>query len=107
MTFSDIANLGIASPTSMVAGGLMSTNSTVPLRQIAKVHPKWSESRIMHRGGERCITVTAQFAQGVYAAPIEMEIARMMQEDIQLLQGVRTEVGGEVEYGDEALCRSY
>ena len=103
MTFSDIANLGIASPTSMVAGGLMSTNSTVPLRQIAKVRPKWSESRIMHRGGERCITVTAQFAQGVYAAPIEKEIARMMQEDIQLPQGVRTEVGGEVEYGDEAL----
>ena len=27
----------------------------------------------------------------------------MMQEDIQLPQGVRTEVGGEVEYGDEAM----
>ena len=103
MTFSDIANLGIASPASMVSGGLNSTNSTVPLRQIAKVQPKWSESRIMHRGGERCITVTAQFAQGVYTAPVEKEIARIMQEDIQLPQGVRTEVGGEIEYGDEAL----
>ncbi len=99
MTFSDIANLGIASPASMVSGG----NTTVPLRQIAKVQPKWSESRIMHRGGERCITVTAQFAQGVYTAPIEKEIARVMQEDIELPQGVRTEVGGEIEYGDEAL----
>ena len=57
----------------------------------------------MHRGGERCITVTAQFAQGVYTAPIEKEIARIMQEDIQLPQGVRTEVGGEIEYGDEAM----
>ena len=94
MTFSDIANLGIASPASL---------STVPLRQIAKVHPKWSESRIMHRGGERCITVTAQFGQGIYTAPIEKEIARVMQEDIELPQGVRTEVGGEIEYGDEAL----
>ena len=103
MTFSDVANLGIASPTSMVSGGLHSTNSTVPLRQIAKVAPKWSESRILHRGGERCITVTAQFAQGVYTAPVEKEIARIMQEEILLPQGVRTEVGGEIEYGDEAM----
>ena len=103
MTFSDVANLGIASPMSMVSGGLHGTNSTVPLRQIAKVAPKWSESRIMHRGGERCITVTAQFAQGVYTAPVEKKIARIMQEDIQLPQGVRTEVGGEIEYGDEAM----
>ena len=111
MTFSDVANLGIASPTSLVsaagsqlsAHSQMSANTTVPLRQIAKVQPKWSESRIMHRGGERCITVTAQFAQGVYTAPVEKEIARIMQEDIQLPQGVRSEVGGEIEYGDEAM----
>ena len=103
MTFSDIENLGVSSPVSILSGGINKTNSTVPLRQIAKVNPKWSESRIMHRGGERCITVTAQFAQGVYTAPIEKEIARCMQKEIQLPQGVRTEVGGEIEYGDEAL----
>ena len=103
MTYSDIENLGITSPVTMLSGGLNSTNSTVPLRQIAKVKPKWSESRIMHRGGERCITVTAQFAQGVYTAPIEKEIARIMQEEIKLPQGIRSEVGGEIEYGDEAM----
>ncbi len=103
MTFSDVANLGIASPASMVSGGLHNTNSTVPLRSIAKVEPKWSESRILHRGGERCITVTAQFAQGVFTAPIEKEIARIMQHEIDVPQGVRSEVGGEIEYGDEAL----
>ena len=103
MTYSDIENLGVTSPVTMLSGGLNGTNSTVPLRQIAKVQPKWSESRIMHRGGERCITVTAQFAQGVFTAPVEKEIARIMQEDIQLPQGVRSEVGGEIEYGDEAL----
>ena len=103
MTFSDVANLGIASPMSMVSGGVHGTNSTVPLRQIAKVEPKWSESRILHRGGERCITVTAQFAQGVYTASVEKEIARIMEEEIELPQGVRPEVGGEIEYGDEAL----
>ena len=111
MTFSDVANLGIASPTSLVSAAgsqlsdhsQMSANTTVPLRQIAKVQPKWSESRIMHRGGERCITVTAQFAQGVYTAPVEQEVARIMNQEIKLPQGVRTEVGGEIEYGDEAM----
>ena len=112
MTFSDVANLGIASPMSMVSAAgsqlstlnsQLSTNTTVPLRQIAKVAPQWSESRIMHRGGERCITVTAQFAQGIYTAPVEKEIARIMQEEIGLPQGVRPEVGGEIEYGDEAM----
>ena len=103
MTFSDIANLGITSPMSIASSGLHQTNSTVPLRQIAKVEPRWSESRILHRGGERCITVTAQFTQGVFTAPVEKEIARIMQEEILLPQGVRSEVGGEIEYGDEAL----
>ena len=103
MTFSDIENLGVATPSTMLSAGLNSSNTTVPLRQIADVAPMWSESRIVHRGGERCITVTAQFAQGVYTSPIEKEIARIMQEEIKLPEGVRSEVGGEIEYGDEAL----
>ena len=112
MTFSDIENLGIASPISMVSAGVsqlstvnsqLSTNSTVPLRQIASVKPKWSESRIMHRGGERCLTVTGQFANGVYAAPVESRVAEIMQQEIDVPQGVRTEVGGEIEYDGEAL----
>ena len=103
MTYSDIANLGISSPQSMISSGIYGNNSTIPLRQLAKVEPYWSESRIIHRGGERCITVTAQFAQGVFTAPVEKEIARIMQKEIQLPQGVRCEVGGEIEYGDEAI----
>jgi multidrug efflux pump subunit AcrB len=103
MTYSDIQNLGIATPVSILSGGVNATNSTVPLRQVARVSPKWTESRIMHRAGERCITVTAQFAQGVFTSPIEQRIAKIMQEEIELPQGVRCEVGGEIEYGDEAL----
>jgi multidrug efflux pump subunit AcrB len=57
----------------------------------------------MHRGGERCITVTAQFANGVYAAPVEQRISNIMEEEIVLPQGVRAEVGGEIEYNAEAL----
>jgi multidrug efflux pump subunit AcrB len=48
------------------------------------------------------MTVTAQFAQGVYAAPVESRIADMMHE-IHLPQGVRSEVGGELEYNAEML----
>ena len=113
MTFSDVENLGVSSPVSLVAAGLssnhapltthLSPNSTVPLRSIASVKPKWSESRIMHRGGERCITVTAQFTNGVYAAPVESRVADIMKHEIRVPQGVRAEVGGEIEYDAEAL----
>ena len=103
MQFSDIANLGVTSPMTIASAGLNNGNSTVPLRQVASVEPLWSQSRITHRGGERCITVTAQFAQGVYTAPVEQRLADIMQNEIRLPEGVRCEVGGEIEYGDEAL----
>ena len=104
MTYSDIANLGIASPMTMIGAGTGGGgNATVPLRQIAKVGPQWTEGRIMHRGGERCLTVTAQFANGVYAAPVEKRVAEIMQHEIAIPEGVRAEVGGEIEYDAEAL----
>ncbi len=108
MNFSDIANLGISSPASMVSSQLSglganhSVSSTIPLRQVANVSPKWSESRIIHRGGERCLTVTAEFANGIYAAPVEARIVDMMENEIKLPQGVRPEVGGELEYNAES-----
>ena len=101
-TFSDVENLGIVSPMTMAAAGVTG-NSTVPLRQLADVRPLWSESRIQHRGGERCMTVTAQLANGVYAAPVEQRVAEMMQEEIRLPQGVRCEVGGEIEYDSQSM----
>ncbi len=103
MTYADIQNLGITTPVTMLSGGINNANSTVPLRQVARVAPEWSEGRIVHRAGERCITVTAHFAQGVYTGPVERRIAQMMTDEIDLPQGVRCEVGGEIEYGNEAL----
>ena len=103
MRYSDIEDLGISSPLTMLSAGVSKTNTTVPLRQIAKVQPKWSESRIMHRGGERCITVTGHFAQGVFTSPVEYRLADIMQKELKIPQGVRCEVGGEIEYGDEAM----
>ena len=43
------------------------------------------------------------FANGIYAAPVENRIAEIMQEKVQLPEGVRSEVGGELEYNAEAL----
>ena len=103
MTYSDVEDLGLPTPQTMLSSGVNGKNSTVPLRQVAKVSPKWSESRIMHRGGERCITVTAQFASGTYAAPVENRVEKIMKEEIKIPQGVRAEVGGEIEYDAEAI----
>ena len=107
MTFSDIENLGIATPVTMFASAVEQSNTTVPLRQIADVKPTWSESHIVHRGGERCITVTGHFVQGVYTSSVEKKIAKIMKDEIKLPQGVRSEVGGELEYGGEALPQIY
>ena len=110
LTYSDVENMGINSPVAMMSSALQmgSGNSfaatgTVPVRAFAKVTPAWRESRIMHRGGERCLTVTGQFAQGVYAAPVESRIAEIMEKELDLPAGVRTEVGGEIEYDAEAM----
>ena len=107
MTFSDVENLGIGTPVALVSPLFGQVNTTVPVRQIASVKPRWTESRIVHRGGERCITVTANFVQGVYTMPIEKKIARIMNEEIRLPQGIRCEVGGELEYGQEAMPQIY
>ena len=108
ITLSDIESLPLTTPLTMAASAMAPLTarqapSSVPLRQVATVRPQWAESRIMHRGGERCLTVTAQFAQGVYAAPVEQRVAYIMQHELSLPQGVRAEVGGEIEYDAEAL----
>ena len=116
LSVADVENLGIFSPQAAASAALgsqlsalgvpSSTQSTVALRQVAHVKPRWSESRIMHRAGERCLTVTAEFVRGTYAAPIEQQLARTLA-DIDLPEGVRTEVGGELEYNDENMPMIY
>ncbi|MCR4994567.1 MAG: efflux RND transporter permease subunit [Bacteroidales bacterium] len=116
LTVSDVANLGLSSPLASIssslggalptAGGAHATTSTIPLRQVAHVTPKWSESRIQHRHGERCLTVTAEFANGTYAAPVESRLEKIMN-DLRLPQGVRAELGGELEYNDDNMPQIY
>ena len=103
LNYSNVKDIGVATPATILDGAVTGRNTTVPLRQVATVSPKWGETRIMHRGGERCMTVTAQFASGVYAAPIEHRIADIMENEIPIPDGVRTEVGGEIEYDKDAM----
>ena len=106
LTISDVEDIPLTSPMTMIpslTGGSLSAlgagggGSSLPLRQVARVSPKWSESRIMHRSGERCMTVTAEFQRGVYVTPVERRLAKM-QEQVPLPEGVRAELGGELEY---------
>ena len=118
-TISDVEDLGLFSPQAAAsamqaaaAGSLGvtgvggSSSHAVALRQVARVKPRWSESRIMHRAGQRCMTVTAEFVRGTYAAPVESRLNDIM-EALPLPQGVRAELGGELEYNDENMPQIY
>ena len=104
LTISDVEDLPVTSPLSILSS--LQGGGGGRLRQVARVTPKWSESRIMHRSGERCLTVTAEFQRGIYAAPVEARLAKM-QEALQLTEGVRAELGGELEYNDLNMPQIY
>ncbi len=78
------------------------SGKTVPLRQVAEVKPVWQQTKIVHRNGERCISVTAEGKRKVYAAPVQARIAELI-DNMQLPKGVRSEIGGEVEKNNETL----
>ena len=75
---------------------------SVPLRQVAEVKPAWTQTNIVHRNGERCISVTAEGKRNVLAAPLQACIGKMI-EQMDLPQGVRAEVGGEIEKNNEIV----
>ena len=75
---------------------------SVPLRQVAEVKPAWTQTNIVHRNGERCISVTTEGKRNVLAAPLQARIGKMI-EQMDLPQGVRAEVGGEIEKNNEIV----
>ena len=75
---------------------------SVPLRQVAEVKPAWTQTNIVHRNGERCISVTAEGKRNVLAAPLQARIGKMI-EQMDLPEGVRAEVGGEIEKNNEIV----
>ncbi len=54
------------------------TGQSVPLRQVAETRPAWTQAKIVHRNGERCISVTAEGKREVLAAPIQKRIEKII-----------------------------
>ena len=93
-SLSDIGDTYVSSPVPGVS---------VPLRQIADVEPAWSQSKIVHRNGMRCITVTADLKRGANAMRMTSRISRMLKDEIPLPPGVETELGGAHEFEAESV----
>ena len=93
-SLSDIGDTYVSSPVPGVS---------VPLRQIADVEPAWSQSKIVHRNGMRCITVTADLKRGANAMRMTSRISRMLKDEIPLPPGVETELGGAHEFDAATL----
>ncbi len=92
LTYSDVKDIHLST----------FTGKSVPLRQVAKASPTWSHSKIIHRNGERCISVIAEGKREVLAAPIQARIENIIKE-MKLPVGVRSEIGGEVEKNNEIV----
>ena len=95
MTIGDVENLYLTP--------LTQPFSSLPLRQVADVKARWMPTNIIHRNGERCITVTAENKRGVLAATIQDRVKDMLENDFPLPYGVRAEIGGEPEKNDETV----
>lgn len=93
-TLADIADTHVSS---LVPG------VTVPLRQIARVEPVWSESAIVHRNGMRCLTVSADLKRGINAMRMTSRVKAIIESELALPAGVTSEVGGAREFDTENL----
>ena len=76
---------------------------SVPLRQIADVEPVWSQSKIVHRNGMRCITVTVDLKRGANAMRMTSRISDIIDRELVLPAGVTTELGGAHEFDWETI----
>ena len=93
-SLSDIGDTYVSSPVPGVS---------VPLRQIADVEPAWSQSKIVHRNGMRCITVTADLKRGANAMRMTSRISDIIDRELVLPAGVTTELGGAHEFDWETI----
>lgn len=82
---------------------LTSAAASVPLRQIGDAHHVWAATNILHREGERCITITAELKKNILSAPLHEEFENIARTKIHIPDGVRFEVGGEPENNNEMI----
>ena len=68
---------------------------SVPLRQIADVEPAWSESRLVHRNGMRCMSVVADDKREANALQRLARINDILHDEIELPAAVTSATGGQ------------
>ena len=93
-SLSDVGDTYVSSPVPGVS---------VPLRQIADVGPAWSESKIVHRNGMRCLTVTADLKRGANARRVTSRISALIATELTRPAGIATERGGAYEFDWETI----
>ena len=106
LPMSGVGDLPIAGKLSGLSGnaGLSGIHpQAVRLRQVADIHPSWSEEKIVRRCGERCISVKAEPRRGVLPSKVESRVEKFIDEDLQMPGGIRSEIGGIVEANGELI----
>ncbi len=93
-TMADVADTYVSS---------LAPSVSVPLRQVASVNPQWTETKIVHRNGMRCITVLAELKRGANAMQMTTEVSNIVEQKMNLPQGVFFELGGEYELNTEDI----
>jgi len=74
----------------------------VPLAQIAKTTPDWTQGTIAHRNGVRCLTVRIDQKRGVYAMEVQNQIDKILCHT-QLPEGITVSYGGEIEDSEQTF----
>nr|WP_321377775.1 efflux RND transporter permease subunit [uncultured Bacteroides sp.] len=75
---------------------------SVPLRQIAKIVPDWTEGQIVRRNGVRTLSINADVKRGINTTAMTDKIEKRL-ESISLPKGVTLSMGGQKESDGETL----
>ncbi len=75
---------------------------SVPLRQIAKVEPDWTEGQIVRRNGVRTLSILADVKRGVNTTSMTAKVEKEL-EKVSIPKGVTLSLGGQKESDDENL----
>jgi len=75
---------------------------SVPLRQIAKITPDWTEGQIVRRNGVRTLSINADVKRGINTTTMTAKVEKRL-ENISLPKGVTLSMGGQKESDGEAL----
>ena len=80
---------------------------SVPLRQVAKVEPDWTDGQIVRRNGVRTVTISADLARGKNTNIVTDRIIEKLKSGISLPSNIKFEVGGQRENDNETQPQIY